>query len=595
MSCNGGTLQYAVHYNQQQCTAMCDGSYSIEILNGVGPYNYTITGPSYSHNNAIDSLLCPGAYSALVEDVGQGVSCTLNFNVDTLVPMTYSPGIIGETGTGSCDGVAWQSVSGGVPDYNYTWYDASYTPIPLETDSLMDTLCPGVYYVVVTDSPEGCVPSNSGFLQIAVPYSPIILTITSVVEEYCFMDCTAHFTYTVTGGSGVYNWEWNGSPYSMYNSTTSDIFCVPPYIGLSGSLEVWDDQGGYAVAFISWQGWPLEPWVQASPTDASCGNCDGTITFDDSYWNYYDYRLNSGPWQTSPVFTDLCPGTYEIEARLVPYHCLVNGGTIVVNSGAGSSNTGTDSQTTCDSYTWIDGNTYNSSNNTATHVLTNVSGCDSTVTLDLTITNSTTGTDSQTTCDSYTWIDGNTYTASNNTATHVLTNVSGCDSIVTLDLIINSVDTNVTQVDGVTLMSDAVGALYQWLDCGNGFAEILGETNQIFVAISNGNYAVEVSENNCIDTSACFSINVVGIYDDDFGNSITVLPNPTKDFVTINLDKLYSKVQIKIMDLQGKIISTDDYIQVSHFEVPILGGTGIYFLQIIAEGKGTIVRVVKTD
>ena len=269
--------------------------------------------------------------------------------------------------------------------------------------------------------------------------------------------------------------------------------------------------------------------------------------------------------------------------------------TVTLDLTITNSTTGTDTQTACDSYTWIDGNTYTASNNTATHLLTNVSGCDSTVTLDLTITNSNTGTDTQTACDSYTWIDGNTYTASNNTATHVLTNVSGCDSIVTLDLIINSVDTNVTQVDGVTLMSDAVGALYQWLDCGNGFAEILGETNQIFVAISNGNYAVEVSENNCIDTSACFSINVVGIYDDDFGNSITVLPNPTKDFVTINLDKLYSKVQIKIMDLQGKIISTDDYIQVSHFEVPILGGTGIYFLQIIAEGKGTIVRVVKTD
>ena len=66
------------------------------------------------------------------------------------------------------------------------------------------------------------------------------------------------------------------------------------------------------------------------------------------------------------------------------------------------------------------GTTYTSSNNSATVVLSNAAGCDSTVTLDLTITNSNTGTDVITSCDSYTWIDGNTYTSSNNSATVVL-------------------------------------------------------------------------------------------------------------------------------------------------------------------------------
>ena len=100
----------------------------------------------------------------------------------------------------------------------------------------------------------------------------------------------------------------------------------------------------------------------------------------------------------------------------------------------GNSNTGTDTQTSCDTYTWIDGNTYTTSNNSATWILTNAAGCDSTVTLDLTITNSNSGTDVKTSCDSYTWIDGNTYTYSNNSATWILTNAAGCDSTVTLIL-----------------------------------------------------------------------------------------------------------------------------------------------------------------
>ena len=61
-----------------------------------------------------------------------------------------------------------------------------------------------------------------------------------------------------------------------------------------------------------------------------------------------------------------------------------------------TANTSVDTQVHCDTYTWIDGVTYTSSNNTATHTLTNAAGCDSVVTLDLTINNSNNGVDTQT-------------------------------------------------------------------------------------------------------------------------------------------------------------------------------------------------------
>ncbi len=92
----------------------------------------------------------------------------------------------------------------------------------------------------------------------------------------------------------------------------------------------------------------------------------------------------------------------------------------------------------CDNYTWIDGNTYTASNNTATYTLTNSLGCDSIVNLNLVINESSTGTDTQFATESYTWIDGVTYTESNSTATYTLTNSNNCDSVVTLDLTINS-------------------------------------------------------------------------------------------------------------------------------------------------------------
>ena len=91
-----------------------------------------------------------------------------------------------------------------------------------------------------------------------------------------------------------------------------------------------------------------------------------------------------------------------------------------------------ETMTACDSYSWY-GNSYTASG-TYTHNYTNGDGCASTDTLHLTINSSNTATDVQTACDSLTWIDGNVYTVSNNSATHTLTNAAGCDSVVTLNL-----------------------------------------------------------------------------------------------------------------------------------------------------------------
>ena len=97
---------------------------------------------------------------------------------------------------------------------------------------------------------------------------------------------------------------------------------------------------------------------------------------------------------------------------------------------------GTDSQIQCDTYTWIDGVTYSSSNNTATWTLTNAAGCDSVVTLDLIINNSDNTSSSVTACDEFTW-DGQTYTESGE-YTNTYTNANGCDSTHTLNLTINN-------------------------------------------------------------------------------------------------------------------------------------------------------------
>ena len=263
-----------------------------------------------------------------------------------------------------------------------------------------------------------------------------------------------------------------------------------------------------------------------------------------------------------------------------------------ISQGSCSNTFFTDVQTSCDSLTWIDGITYTASNSSATYTLPNAAGCDSIVTLDLTITNSTTGVDVQTACNSFTWIDGNTYTASNNSATYTLPNALGCDSIVTLDLTINTVNAS-TSTSGLTITADTQGATYQWIDCDNNNAEISGETGQSFTATTNGSFAVIVSENGCSDTSACVAINTVGIDESVLGGEFSIYPNPTNEGVVLTFGEKQHECVVEVLDAHGRLISVQNFKGITQVPVELGAAKGVYFVSIRLNDKTAIERIVK--
>lgn len=218
--------------------------------------------------------------------------------------------------------------------------------------------------------------------------------------------------------------------------------------------------------------------------------------------------------------------------------------------------TSIDNVIACETFTWIDNLTYTSSNNTATHTIIGGSsnGCDSIVTLNLTINQPTTGIDVQTACESYTWIDNVTYTASNNTATHTITGgaANGCDSTVTLNLTINTVDITVTDNSPTLIANNTSATSYQWMDCATDL-ELNGETNATYDADLNGSYAVIVTENGCTDTSNCIIVNNVNLDDlTEREEFIKIYPNPTTGKVYMEFDHLDLTKELRIVDITGK-------------------------------------------
>jgi len=209
------------------------------------------------------------------------------------------------------------------------------------------------------------------------------------------------------------------------------------------------------------------------------------------------------------------------------------------------------------------------------------------VTLDLTINSSNTGTDVITACDSYTWIDGNTYTASNNIATYTLTNAAGCDSTVTLDLNIESIDATVS-LSSITIYALPGYDSYQWYKCtANGPVVLNNETNDSIVITANGDYAVVINNNNCSDTSACVTVNTVGIRENNQA-SLKLFPNPTLGIVKVernNSSSPTSSYQLQIVDSHGRLIQKSKVnFQVGAIVINLENyPSGVYQLTLINE------------
>lgn len=250
--------------------------------------------------------------------------------------------------------------------------------------------------------------------------------------------------------------------------------------------------------------------------------------------------------------------------------------------------TSTVSVTECSSYTWAqNGMTYTTSG-MYTDTIPNAAGCDSVITLNLTINVPTSSVFTVSTCSpSYTWAQNGTVYNASGMYNDTITNASGCDSVVTLNLTITNFVATATDNGDATITASA-GTTYQWINCTTN-TPIAGATAQTFAATANGTYAVIVSNGTCSDTSNCVNITNVGIKENTI-STISVHPNPTHDVVIVTMDA--SSAIVEVMDVQGKLVQTTqiksgDPIDLSTYE------RGVYTLRIKTESGTSIERIVK--
>ena len=265
--------------------------------------------------------------------------------------------------------------------------------------------------------------------------------------------------------------------------------------------------------------------------------------------------------------------------------------TITINIGQPSA--ASISPIACDSYVSPSGNYTWTSSSTYLDTIPNVSGCDSVITVNLTINNSTTSSQTLVECAGFSVTVGtNTYNTTG-VYTDILMNAVGCDSTVTTDLTVEqAIDVTVDNSSAPTLSANQTGATYQWLDCDNGNAIIPSETAQSFTATVNGNYAVEITVGSCVDTSACENISTVGVKE-TANDVVSIYPNPTSGMVNINLGSNNSSVNYSITSIEGKVVETGK-TSTNNIMVDLSKeGNGVYFVKINTENTSTVYKLIK--
>jgi len=174
-----------------------------------------------------------------------------------------------------------------------------------------------------------------------------------------------------------------------------------------------------------------------------------------------------------------------------------------------------------------------------------------------------------------------------------LTNVAGCDSTVTTITVLDVINGTISANANI-LTANPIGLTYQWIDCDNNDVAIAGATNQTYTASSNGDYAVIISDGDCNDTTDCYVVSGVGI-DNNAEVMFNIFPNPTSNLVTIEFTNSIN-IEVTLTNSLGQIIKEINSFESSSVSIDLTDlSNGIYYLQLRLKSGVVVEKVIKNN
>jgi len=602
--------------------AVCDGG-SV-TLSGSGAVTY-----AWDNNITDATAFTPTATATYTVTGTDANGCSATDAVD--VTVNALPTVDAGADQAVCDGGSVTlSGSGAV---TYAWDNnitdaTAFTPTATATYTVTGTDANGCSATDAVDVTVNALPTvDAGADQAVCDGGSVTLSGSGAVTyawDNNITDATA-FTPTATATYTVTGTDANGcsatdavdvTVNSLYYSTQTIGACTGDSVFAGGSYQT--ASGVFVDSLQSING--CDSVVQTTLTIASqiVANIPISVCFGDSALingnyesangNFYDTTLSVAGCDSITItnFTVEALVTSNVSASICNGDSLFLGG--AYQSAAGnyvdslSTVSGCDSLVTttltissvitsnvsvsiCNGDSLFLGGAYQSAAGNYVDSLSTVSGCDSLVTTTLTVNTASSSTDTQQAACDFTWIDGVTYTASNSTATFTTSNALGCDSVVTLDLTINPIVATITQNGNDIEASATNGAApysYDWST---------GETTASITPAANGPYWVVVSDANaCFSDTASFDVTFVsgtGILSLD--NVFNIYPNPTNDLINIDAKGNNQYLSANVYDIFGKLLinTNNNKISLNKFE------DGVYILEINTPKNTYTTRIIK--
>lgn len=305
-----------------------NGSIVASVTGGTPPYSYSRS-PNPPQSNGWFSNLSAGTYNISATDAGgltasQSITLTNTYAPPTLSIVSSTP-VTGCTGTNA---TVTLNASGGTPPYAYSIDGANF-----QGSNVISNLSAGDYLVFVRDA-NGCIDTLPFISNINSLNCNLSISI-GYTQEVCQHEGTLEIT-NVYGGSPPYTYSINSKPYQ-----TSNIFT-----GLSAGLVTISikDVSGNLIFIYTIGLYELCPvYISAVATDADCAVDNGTITATGSSGTPpYAYAYvpgqqttpGAGPFQASPVFSNLSSGDYTV--TIMDFDGVKNFATVTVGGGCPS-------------------------------------------------------------------------------------------------------------------------------------------------------------------------------------------------------------------------------------------------------------------
>jgi hypothetical protein len=465
-------------------------------------------------------------------------TCTITMNGATTtqtqtITVNALPNVSGGTNQTVCAGTSVTLSGSGAS--TYTWNNnvqdgVAFTPVSTQT-----------YTVTGTDA-NGC--TNAAQTTITVNALPTV---------------GAGANQTVCAGTSV-TLSGSGANTYAWNNNVQDGVAFTPASTQTYTVNGTDANGCTNTAQVQVTVNAL-PTVGAGANQTVCAGT--SVTLSGSGASTYAWNNNV---QDGVAFTPASTQTYTVTGTDANGCTNTAQTTITVNAlptvGAGSNQTvcaGTSvtlSGSGASTYVWNnnvqDGVAFTpASTQTYTVTGTDANGCTNTAQVLVTVSNPSSSTVTETACLSYT-LNGQSYTQSG-TYQQNLTNVLGCDSTLTLTLTILPLPNvpNIYLALNNVMSTDAqANTSYQWIHCTSGLP-IANATDTFYMATINGVYAVEASNSCGTVASDCITISNSGL--DENVIPLKLFPNPSKDFITIDGIK-ESSINFELRDVHGRLI-----------------------------------------